>query len=73
MRASGFCAHGVRLGSPYCGDCALERQSVRRSYYEGSQRCRWHGEVDDDHFPCRAPGETAGQFTARAFGETRDA
>jgi len=34
--------------------------------------CRHHGEVPDDHFPCRAPGETAGQFTNRALGYWRD-
>jgi hypothetical protein len=34
--------------------------------------CRVHGEVPDDHFPCRAPGETAGQFTNRYFGYWRD-
>lgn len=36
------------------------------------QQCRIHGDVDDSHFPCRHPGESAGQFTARMLGETRD-
>jgi hypothetical protein len=35
---------------------------------EPRRECRWHGTVDDDHFPCRAPGE----LTARCFGEIRD-
>jgi hypothetical protein len=46
---------------------------VVRKEGESRRECRWHGTVDDDHFPCRAPGETAGEFTARCFGEIRDA
>jgi hypothetical protein len=34
--------------------------------------CRVHGPVDDDHFPCRVPGEPAELFTARCLGEIRD-
>ena len=34
--------------------------------------CRWHGDVDEDHFPCRRPGESAMDFTSRALGEWRD-
>lgn len=33
--------------------------------------CQHHGIVDLEH-TCRAPGETAGQFTSRALGYTRD-
>lgn len=28
----GFCAHGIKLGSPHCGDCALDRQPGRYTY-----------------------------------------
>ena len=46
-------------------------------HYDGEQplplvECRFHGLADDDHFPCRAPGESADEFTARCFGEIRD-
>lgn len=34
--------------------------------------CRVHGPVDDDHFPCRAPGESAELFTMRCLGYIRD-
>jgi hypothetical protein len=34
--------------------------------------CRVQCPVDDDHFPCRVPGESAGLFTARCLGEIRD-
>jgi hypothetical protein len=36
------------------------------------RECRVHGEVPDDHFPCRVPGESAGQFTNRLLGYWRD-
>ena len=36
------------------------------------RECRVHGVVDDDHFPCRVPGESAELFTARCLGEIRD-
>jgi len=39
---------------------------------ELARECRWHGTVSADHFPCRAPGETAMQFTNRALGYWRD-
>ena len=39
---------------------------------EATQECRVHGTVSDDHFPCRVPGETAGQFTNRVLGYWRD-
>jgi hypothetical protein len=45
-----------------------ERASTARATTE----CRVHGEVPDDHFPCRVPGETADQFTNRALGYWRD-
>lgn len=39
---------------------------------EAKRECRHHGEVDDDHFPCRAPGESAELFTMRCLGYIRD-
>jgi len=39
---------------------------------EAKRECRHHGEVDDDHFPCRAPGESAELFTMRRLGYIRD-
>lgn len=46
-----------------------ERADTARATTE----CRVHGTVpEDDHFPCRVPGETAGQFTNRALGYWRD-
>lgn len=36
------------------------------------RECQWHGTVDDDHFPCKTPGETSAEFTARCLGEIRD-
>lgn len=39
---------------------------------KATRECRHHGEVPDDHFPCRAPGETADQFTNRYLGYWRD-
>lgn len=39
---------------------------------EEGDHCRVHGTQRAGHFPCRVPGETASQFTARMFGETRD-
>jgi hypothetical protein len=44
----------------------------RASGSEAERECRHHGEVDDDHFPCRAPGESVELFTMRCLGEIRD-
>jgi thiamine monophosphate kinase len=55
-------------------DAEEERRALRAridSRIPGTMTCTWHGVVDVEHI-CRAPGETAGQFTARAFGEIRD-
>jgi hypothetical protein len=45
---------------------------VNAPWLDESRECRWHGRVADDHFPCRAPGESAELFTARCLGTIRD-
>jgi hypothetical protein len=39
---------------------------------EPKRECRFHGEVDYDHAPCRRPGESADEFSGRMLGEIRD-
>lgn len=34
--------------------------------------CRIHGFVQEDHFPCRRPGESGMEFTSRVLGDMRD-
>jgi hypothetical protein len=42
------------------------------SEFTKGQRVRFHGEVDDDHAPCRWPGEPAMEYTDRMLGYARD-
>jgi len=44
----------------------------RANSARATTECQVHGTVSDDHFPCRVPGETAGQFTNRVLGYWRD-
>ena len=44
---------------------------IRRPPPDFTPRCVRHGEVEPGHY-CRAPGESAEAFTARALGGIRD-
>lgn len=77
------CGKGIRRNSkgiwgarkhddPHPWFCDASPDAAKRHEPAASVTCRIHGEVQEDHFPCRRPGESGMEFTSRALGETRD-
>ena len=67
------CPHFTEDGALACIERRHRVRAPRPGWLPpaGKSVCTYHGIVDLEH-ACRAPGETADQFTARMFGEMRD-